>query len=374
MPACGFPTANPPATRLKEPGARHEHGYGVMRAAFLEAPRTIVLRGVSEPILPEGWALVRVALAGVCGSDLKMWRFGSPRLALPAVIGHEVVGRVESAPDAHAHLVGQRVVVMPDVPCFTCPQCLQGNYHLCDVGRSIGWELPGGFAEYVAVPPETLRAGGLVPVLDGLADEEAVLTEPVACALRGQEVLGIAPSDTVLILGAGPMGYLHACLARLHGAGRIILSDIVPQRLDQTREAPADARLVVDDRFEATVRDLTRSRGGADVVIVAAATAAATATAVRLAAKRGRVNFYASLPAVEAGQFDINPIHTRELRVVATRDATVPALQAALELLASHRLPVGPLLRTLEPLDALGNLLVRFDRAEVLKPIVRAAG
>jgi len=333
----------------------------------------MVVRGVSEPILPEGWALVRVTLAGVCGSDLKMWRFGSPRLALPAVIGHEVVGRVENAPEAHAHLIGRRIVIMPDVPCFACPQCLQGNYNLCDVGRSIGWELPGGFAEYVAVPPETLRAGGLVPVPDGLADEEAVLAEPVACALRGQELLGIGPSDTVLILGAGPMGYLHACLARLHGAGRVILSDILPRRLDQTREAPADARLVVDDRFEATVKDLTRSRGGADVVIVAAATATAPTMAVRLAAKRGRVNFYASLPAVEAGQFDINPIHSRELRVMATRDATVPALQAALELLTSHRLPVGPLVRTREPLDALGNLFVRFDRAEVLKPVVRVA-
>ncbi len=325
------------------------------------------------PALPEGWALVRVTLAGVCGSDLKMWRYGSPRLSLPAVLGHEVVGVVETAPAGFAQLAGRRVVMLPDVPCFSCPPCRQGNYNLCDVGRSIGWELAGGFAESVAIPPESLKAGGLVPVPEGMADEEAVLAEPVACAWRGQEVLSIGPSDTVLILGAGPMGFLHTCLARLRGAGRIILSDILPQRLEQTREAPADVRLLVDERFESTVRDLTRSRGGADVVIVAAATANAQRIAVRVAAKRGQVNFYASLPADEAGRFDTNPIHTRELRVVATRDATVPSLQIALELLASRRLLAGPLTNTLEPLDAISSLFERFDRAEVLKPIVRVA-
>jgi L-iditol 2-dehydrogenase len=281
---------------------------------------------------------------------------------------------VETAPEEHAHLIGRRVVLMPDVPCYKCPQCLQGNYNLCDVGRSIGWELPGGFAEDVAVPPETLKAGGLAYVPDALPDQEAVLAEPVACALRGQDALSIGPADTVLIVGAGPMGYLHTCLARLRGAGRIILSDLLARRLEQTREAPADIRLVVDDRFETTVKDLTRARGGADVVIIAAATADAQRTAVRLAAKRGQVNFYASLPADEAGRFDSNPIHARELRIVATRDATVPALHAALDLLASRRLPVGPLMKAMEPFDALPSLLARFDRADVLKPTVRLAG
>jgi threonine dehydrogenase-like Zn-dependent dehydrogenase len=95
--------------------------------------------------------------------------------------------------------------------------------------------------------------------------------------------------------------------------------------------------------------------------------------AVWLAAKRGRVNFYASLPAPERGRFDINPIHARELRVVGTRDATVPSLETALELLAGRRLPAEPLTNTLEPFDAIGSLFERFDQAEVLKPIVRIA-
>ncbi len=143
------------------------------RVALLAAPRTLAVRHSPDADLHEGWARVRVKLAGICGSDLKMWRYGSRRLSLPAVIGHEVVGIVETAPAGFAHLTGCRVVMMPDVPCDKCPQCLQGNYNLCDVGRSIGWELAGGFAEYVAIPPESLSAGGLVPVPKGMSDEEA---------------------------------------------------------------------------------------------------------------------------------------------------------------------------------------------------------
>jgi L-iditol 2-dehydrogenase len=302
-----------------------------------------------------------------------MWRFGSSRVRLPAIIGHEIIGRLEAAPPAIAHLRGSRVVTTIDVPCFECPPCRQGNYSLCDLGRSIGWEVQGGFAELLAIPGGIVETGGIVPVPDGLADDEAVLAEPVACALRGQEVLNIGPADTVLVIGAGPMGYLHACLSRLRGARQVILCDLLPRRLEQTLDAPVDVRLVVDDRFEETVRDLTKERGGPDAVVVAAATAEAQMMAVRLAAKRGRVNFYASLPAGEAGRFDINPIHSRELRVVATRNATAPSMQAALRLLATRRLPVGPLRQMIEPFEALATLFERFDRAEVLKPIARMA-
>lgn len=342
-----------------------------MNAALLLAPRAMEVRHVPPPeVAPDG-ALVRVSMVGVCGSDLKLWRFGSPRLRLPAVIGHEVVGVVESAPAAHADLVGRRVVLMPDVPCFACPPCRDGHYNLCDVQRSIGWELAGGFAERVAIPPQTLAAGGLLPVPAGLPDELATLAEPVACALRGQEPLEIGPSDAVLVIGAGPMGYLHTCLARLRGARVVILCDLLARRLEQAADAPADVRLVADASLEGAVRALTTDRGGPDVVIVAAATATAQTTGVRLAAKRGRVNFYASLPAAEAGRFDINPIHSRELRVVATRDATTPSLRAALDLLASGRLPTRGLTSLIEPLQALPDLFRRFNEAALLKGMIR---
>ncbi len=322
---------------------------------------------VSGAETPEPAALVRVTLAGVCGSDVKLWRFGSPRLRLPAVIGHEVVGRLEVAPPAVAHLRGWRVVTTIDVPCFACPPCRQGRYNLCDLGRSLGWEVQGGFAEYLAIPRELVEAGGILPVPDGMADDDAVLAEPIGCAIRGQEALGIGPDDTVLVIGAGPMGYLHACLSRLRGARQVILCDLLVRRLKQTADAPADARLIVDDRFERTVRDLTKARGGPDVVVVAAASAEAQMMAVRLAAKRGRVNFYASLPAPEAGRLDINPIHHRELTVVASRNATAASLLAALDLLAARALPTAPLRRTIEPFEQLPRLFERFDRAEVLK-------
>lgn len=340
-----------------------------MKAAALDAPRQLTMREVSTPGVPEGAALVRVALAGVCGSDLKLWRFGSSRVRLPVIIGHEIIGRCEVAPPSIAHLAGRRVVTTIDVPCFACPPCREGDYNLCDLGRSLGWEVQGGFAEFLAIPREIVEAGGVLPVPDSLPNEEAVLAEPVGCALRGQAVLNIGPADAVLVIGAGPMGYLHACLSRLGGARQVILCDLLPRRLEQTADAPVDARLLVDDRFERTVRDLTKERGGPDVVVVAAATAEAQTMAVRLAAKRGRVNFYASLPAGEAGRLDINPIHNRELTVVASRNATAASMQAALDLLTARALPTAPLRRAIEPFDRLPRLFERFDRAEVLKPM-----
>jgi L-iditol 2-dehydrogenase len=344
-----------------------------MKAAYLEAPRTMALGTFPDPHPAGGGALVRVTTAGVCGSDLKLWRYGSPRLHWPAIIGHEIVGRLEVAPPALAHLRGRRVVTIIDVPCLNCPACRQGYYNLCDLGRAIGWEVQGGFAESLPVPQEIVHGDGVIPVPDGLTDDDAVLAEPLGCALRGQEALNAGPEDTVLVIGAGPMGFLHACLSRLRGARRVILGDILPQRLRQTADAPVDDRLVVDDRFEGTIHGLTRERGGPDVVIVAAATAEAQTLAVRVAAKRGRVNLFASLPPAEAGRFDINPIHTRELRVVSTRNASVASMHAAPRLLTTGALPTAPLRRVIEPFEMLPRLLEQFDRAEILKPMVRIA-
>lgn len=248
--------------------------------------------------------------------------------------------------------VGDRVVIAPvAVTCGECRLCRRGHVNLCPSRRILGYHFPGGFAEYVAVPAAAVAQGLVLPLPDHLAFAEACLAEPLACVLNGQEPLAIGPDDTVVILGGGAIGLLHAQVARLQGARQVLVSEISPQRAQWAR-AVADG--VIDASAAdpvAQVRDLTDGYG-ADVVIVAASAAAAQEQAIAMVGKRGRVSLFAGLPRTQPTiALDSNKVHYGEIALYGASASTPRHARRALDLLASgqvsaravttHRLPLA---------------------------------
>lgn len=194
------------------------------RAAVLHGPRDLRLERVPMPRLKPSDVLVRVTLAGICGSDLHRY-MGDRPAAYPVTPGHECVGEVVQVGDGVGQgLLGARVVVRPIVACGKCANCSVGADNLCPMRRNLGTELPGTIAEYCVMPERCVYR-----VDSPVSDLAALLIEPFAAALRGVRKLGACTGLRGLIFGAGPMGLLTVVAARLAGA----VVDVVDPKTDR---------------------------------------------------------------------------------------------------------------------------------------------
>ncbi len=293
-----------------------------MLAAVYHGPNDLRVEEVPLPEVGPGEMLIKVMDASICGTDLRIFH-GGHRMYPEGTVripGHEVVGTIaEMGGDIPGYSIGQRVFVAPNTGCGHCRQCISGNNNLCPNYTAIGVTIDGGFAEYVRVPANAVNQGNVIPVSENVDPAVAALMEPFACVLRGQNPLNIKPGENVLVMGAGPIGVMHAKLAKVRGAGRVIVSEPIPDRAAQARSMGADIVVNPSEQdLKAVLNEVTGGRG-ADAVIVAAPVHAAQEAALDLAAIGGRINFFGGLPKDRpAIQFDSNLVHYKELIVTAT--------------------------------------------------------
>lgn len=341
-----------------------------MLAAKFYAPGDIRLEQLPEPDVAPGEVKIRVHACSMCGTDLKISRSGHPNMTPPQVMGHEIAGEVVEVGDGvEGWAPGDRVQVIAAIPDGTCEDCLAGHQAVCPNQVSMGYQFAGGFAEHMIVPREVLAVDGLNRIPDGVGYTEASLAEPLACVLNGQELARVGEGDTVVVIGAGPIGCLHVRLARARGAARVLLLDLNAERL------AAAAALVQPDLTVATgsqdpvaaVLDATGGRG-ADVVITAAASGAAQEQGLRMLARRGRLSLFGGLPKDAATiSVDANLVHYRELTLVGVNGSTPAHNRRALELIASGAVPVDDLVTHRLPLGELPAALDLVARGEAIK-------
>lgn len=259
---------------------------GEMKAAVLHAPGLIKCEEVPIPRLGKGEVLIRVKAAGVCGSDIRRVMV-TGTYHFPTVPGHEFSGEVVEVVGETTNVrPGDRVVVIPLIPCGRCAFCQVGDYALCDDYDYLGSRTNGGFAEYVKAPVRNV-----VPIPDGVDYESAAATEPAAVALHGLRQVGMEPGDTVAVLGAGPVGILVAQWARAFGAKEIYLVDTIREKLELAEQLGFPPGNCIDahktDPVQA-VRERTSNKG-VSLVVEAAGVPATLKGSLELAAKRGRV-------------------------------------------------------------------------------------
>jgi L-iditol 2-dehydrogenase len=325
-----------------------------MRVVRFHAPQDVRVEDAPEPTAGPGELLVRVRNCSVCGTDAKIWRSGHPDLRPPRVLGHEVAGEVvEVADGAGGWSVGDRVQVIAAIPDGTCHECRHGWQTVCPNQERIGYQHDGGFAELMRVPAKVLAVDGVNRIPEGMSFAEASVAEPLSCVINGQELAGVGDGQTVVVVGAGPIGCLHVRLARVRGAARVLLIELNPRRLELAAGLVAPDEAIgagATDTVEA-VRALTEGRG-ADVVIVAAGSGKAQEDALRMAARRGTVSFFGGLPKDRPTiACDANIVHYREVGIVGANGSSPDHNRQALELIASGAVPVADLITHRLPLE-----------------------
>ena len=266
--------------------------------------RAVVYRGINDmrietvpvPKIGPGELLVKIATCGICGTDLKKIHTGSH--SAPRIFGHEMSGTiVEAGAGVTRYEVGERVVVHHHVPCGNCYYCLKQTPTQCElykkVGVTAGFEPSGGgFAEYIRVMDWIVNGRGVVNIPDGVPFEQAAFVEPLNTVLKGVKLLNLAPDDTVLVIGQGPIGLMHAALAQRTGA-RVLTSDLYPER--HAIASRFGLKLPINAGTENVVQRVFQETDGrgADAVVLAVGGNALIKTAMDAVRPGGRVMLFA---------------------------------------------------------------------------------
>ena len=310
-----------------------------MRAAVYYSNSDVRLEERPRPEIGDGELLVKVVASGICGSDVLEWY----RIKkAPIVLGHEIAGEiVEVGAGVERFQAGERVFVSHHVPCNTCWYCLNGNHTVCETLHTTNFD-PGGFAEYLRVPPINVDRGTfLLP--DNMSYEEGAFVEPLACVIRGQRVAAFRPGQTVLVLGSGISGILHVMLAKAQGAGLIIATDVSEYRMQKAAEFGADAVVSATDDVPARVRELNGGRP-ADRVVVCTGAFPAFMQALNAVDRGGTVLCFATTdPGVEL-PVPINDFWRNGITVMPSYANSPYDGEIAIKLIAAGRVPVADMI------------------------------
>jgi L-iditol 2-dehydrogenase len=333
--------------------------------------RAVVYRGINDmrietvpvPRIGAGELLIKIATCGICGTDLKKIHVGSH--SAPRIFGHEMAGTVALVGEGVTGFrLGDRVMSFHHVPCGECYYCRKQTPAQCPLykktGATAGFEPSGGgFAEYVRVMDFVVANGGVVRIPNGVPFEQAAFVEPLNTVLKGQKMLNLAADDTVLVIGQGPIGLMHAALARRAGA-RVLTSDLfaerhaIAARFGLTNPIHAGTENVVERVMAAT------DGRGADAVVLAVGGNALIRTAMNAARPGGKVMLFAQ---TQHGEATIDPadVCVDEKTLLGSYSSSFPILHEVTNLifdgyrsgfdltqLISHRFPLEDAVEAIE--------------------------
>ena len=340
-----------------------------MKAARLVGKDDLRVEVVPEPSVGEGEVLVKVRAAMICGTDVRMLKNGSK--VMPVTLGHELAGVIaDLGPTVRGYQRGQPVAIAPNYGCGVCDSCVSGQGQHCPDLRAIGIHVDGAFAEYVRVPAPAVAQGNVCPIPDGLSFAEAALVEPLSCVYNSFERAHMVPGDSVLIVGAGPIGLLHAKLYRLAGAGQVLIHDLNEQRLADCARHDSSFVTVGADKPKERVLELTRGRG-ANVIVTAASSAAAQQLAFELAALDGRVIFFGGLPpGKEVVPLDTNAIHYRQITVTGTTRQSLAQYRRTLTLVGAGLVSLVGIISRTWPVEKTREAFEEVMKGRGLKQVV----
>lgn len=327
---------------------------GEMIAAVLHGKEDLRMERVALPCAGAGEVVLRVGAALTCGTDLKVYRRGyhATMLTPPILFGHEVAGVVAEVGEGVTRFqVGDRVVALNSAPCEVCFWCRKGQQNLCEDLLFNN----GAYAEWMGVPARIVEKNMLL-VPDEVKLEHAALTEPLACVVRGMEESGAVAGDSMVVIGAGPIGlmFLHVAAlsgvrviavvkredqveaARLFGASLVVLLPSVDRLMAIYGQQGAGRASQSDDVVE-VVRSLTPESRGVDVAIEAVATPETWEWAVGMVRKGGVVNFFGGPPTGTVVGLDTNRLHYGDITLKASFHHTPATCRTAFALVTSGR-------------------------------------
>jgi L-iditol 2-dehydrogenase len=341
-----------------------------MKAAVYYGKEDIRVEEVDDPSLAEGEVLVEIEACAVCGTDRRTYRHGDAKIAPPRILGHEFCGKVvdSRAPDANVR-VGDRVVMYIVIPCGQCRYCKAGRQNLCTSRTTMSYQHDGAFAPLMKVPAKAVAGGHLFPIDSDIPSQHLALAEPLGCVINAHGRLAIGVHDTVVVIGAGPIGVMHAVLSRIEGAQKVFLLDVNTARLAIAEGFGLDGTVPVtsDGAHIARVLELTEGLGPT-VTIVACSVAAAQADALEMAAKGGRVEFFGGLPkSAPTATLNTNHLHYKEIVVSGSYSEKMSDFQASQALIQSGRFPADRIITHTLPVEKVTDAFPLMESGEALK-------
>ena len=344
-----------------------------MKAAVLKGIENLEMEDISRPNPSAQEILIKVKACSICGTDIRVYHHGHKHMRFPRITGHELSGEiVEIGKRVEGHKLGEKVAIAPAIPCGRCHYCRRGMQSMCINLTAIGYHYDGGFAEFMVVPEDAVRNGCVNTIPSELSFEEAALAEPLACAINGQELSQIGLGNTVVVVGAGPLGCIHLQLAKAKGASRTILVELSRERIDFAKKF-AFPDIVINPSSENAIQRIkeeTEGRG-ADRIIVSCPSGKAQEESLSMVAPRGIINFFGGLPLDNPFiKFNSNLVHYGEFYVVGTHGSAPYHNELALSLISQEKVRIKELVTHRLPLERLGEGLALAESKKGMKILI----
>lgn len=333
-----------------------------MKAAVVHGKGDIRIQEYSTPSAGDGEIVVRTRMCGICATDIKtLLGQGLPK-DLPTILGHEVVGEIaEIGRGVSGYRIGDRVAVYPIAVCGECYFCRRGRNSLCEREFGLAHGVDGGFAEFVRLPKQIVDIGGVVRLPEDLSFERAVLAEPLSCVFASLKACRIEPENTVLILGAGPMGLMHVKMSKWLGA-RVIAVDLLDHRLETARKMGADFCVNPGSANPIEeVKEITDGRG-AEAVIASLGIPRVIEEHLKLTRNGGTFNIFGGPPAGQTISVDPRWLHYGEINLTGTFASSPVQFRECLDLIHGGAIEVEDLISD------------RFDLDHFLDAVEKARG
>jgi L-iditol 2-dehydrogenase len=341
-----------------------------MRALYFYGPKDLKVQEVPIPVINQDELLVRVSFAGVCGTDNRIYQ-GTKKIVGPRIIGHEFSGVItEVGENVQDFAIDDHVTVYPMIPCGECYTCRSGRKNICVNRTTIGYEIDGGFAQYVKIPKEAIQMGNVLKV-SALLDEKVVsITEPIAAALNGIKRANIQKGDSVVIIGAGPIGLFHVQLARLKEPGQLIVIEPDSEKRDLAIQLGATVTInPFEESPDSRIKELTNG-DGADIVIIDVGIPTLIEESLEYVKKGGTYVIFAGAPHGSKISIDPNLIHYKEINLTGSSASTPEIHREVLDLVESGQLDVSRLISEVVPLDDWERAIEMKNSFQKIKVII----
>jgi D-arabinitol dehydrogenase (NADP+) len=314
----------------------------MMKAGRIHGPGQAAVETVAIPEVNPNDVLIEVKAAGICGTDLHILE-GQYEAIYPLIPGHEFSGVVKAVGgDVHYFKPGDRVTADPNIPCSYCAACQRNEPNQCQNLAAVGVTRDGGFAEYVAVTESNVFAIG------DLSYKAAALIEPLACVVWGLKRVQVQPGDSVLVLGAGPMGCLLMQAVRQAGAARVVVVDIVPHRLEMAQSLGATEVILSDEHLPQQLRTLAPQ--GFDIVAEVTGIPHILEQAFDYVRPRGKVWVFGVCPPEQQASFNPYQVFRKDLSIIGSF-AVNRTFHESIALIQGGAIQVEPLVSHVLPLD-----------------------
>ena len=303
------------------------------KAAFLKGLKKIEIGNLEE--LPFDGIKIKVDSCAVCGSDIRIFNKGNERIKYPAIIGHEVSGVVVDS-KSRKFSIGDKISIGADIPCGNCDACKSKRPNLCKENLGIGYQLRGGFSEYMYINKELINNGPIKIIPENFDLEVACLGEPLACAFNGLEKLNIRDKGNMLIFGAGPIGIMMGILAKkLYQINKIDFVEISEYRKQFLNSLGIASKILSPNYLEKQIADFAESY---QYVITACGVFKTHGLGIQLLSHGGAINFFGGLPKPSPSlEVITNDIHYKELTLTGSHGSTPLQHSKAIEFILKNR-------------------------------------